>query len=404
MRSLVWICLLCFSWVGLADAKPSKKSDKSFEAWYKSFFPPQAWQDQMQALQLEMIDKDVAYTRLLLDRSVAKEIRQKRLQAFEKQRAQDFYTKAWPLLDIFPIFKDRKLPAHIHKIFKNIVLLLLWEYLEDTRLTNLDYDPDDSVYPDALEPYFFLKDTLLPFFFSPLLASQLDPLAYVQSLPSLEQTCAQGKCAYVKDLTSAMGVFHWLYFIDAYNEFATSPISREVWGLVHSVPLRDNLKSAWYLVQLSKKHNPFLEEILKRDLNTLLEAFKNYALLRGLFYLHNIQFYIQGLFQDYYPVFTQYLSGHGNIKAYKSAHTRILNQPQLCLLPKYLSQKAKRACLVVLKSPPKSVLDSLRTLLKQMRLLSVDDVPCLYLNPQGEIQHFKSKSAICRALSALKLH
>lgn len=359
----------------------------------------------MQALQLEMIDKDVAYTRLLLDRSVAKETRQKRLQAFEKQRAQDFYTKAWPLLDIFPIFKDRKLPAHIHKIFKNIVLLLLWEYLEDTRLTNLDYDPDDSVYPDALEPYFFLKDTLLPFFFSPLLASQLDPLAYVQSLPSLEQTCAQGKCAYVKDLTSAMGVFHWLYFIDAYNEFATSPISREVWGLVHSVPLRDNLKSAWYLVQLSKKHNPFLEEILKRDLNALLEAFKNYALLRGLFYLHNTPFYLQGFFQDNYPNFQDNYPEIPHFStSYKNTHTRILNQPQLCLLPKYLSKKAKRACLVVLKSPPKSVLDSLRTLLKQMRLLSVDDVPCLYLNPQGEIQHFKSKSAICRALSALKLH
>ncbi|GMB93346.1 hypothetical protein NHP200010_10620 [Helicobacter bizzozeronii] len=51
---------------------------------------------------------------------------------------------------------------------------------------------------------------------------------------------------------------------------------------MNPVPLCDNLKSAWYLVQLFKKHNPFLEEILKRDPSTSLEAFKNYALLRGL--------------------------------------------------------------------------------------------------------------------------
>ncbi|WP_104625105.1 hypothetical protein [Helicobacter felis] len=127
--------------------------------------------------------------------------------------------------------------------------------------------------------------------------------------------------------------------------------------------------------------------------------------LRGCSTYTTPHFISKGFFQDNYPNFQDNYPEIPHFStSYKNTHTRILNQPQLCLLPKYLSKKAKRACLVVLKSPPKSVLDSLRTLLKQMRLLSVDDVPCLYLNPQGEIQHFKSKSAICRALSAPKLH
>ncbi|WP_120951813.1 hypothetical protein [Helicobacter sp. L8] len=78
MRAFVWIWLLCLALLG---AKVSDK-DKAFEAWYKSFFPPDAWRNQMQALKLEMIDKDVTYTRLLLDRSVDKEIRQKTPPSF----------------------------------------------------------------------------------------------------------------------------------------------------------------------------------------------------------------------------------------------------------------------------------------------------------------------------------
>lgn len=339
MRSLVWILLLCFSWVNWVSAKPSEKSDKSLEALEK-FFPPQAWQDQMHALQLEMIAKDVTYTRLLLDRRVDQEARQKRLQAFEKQRAQDFYHKAWPLLDIFPIFKDHKLPAHIHKAFKSIALLLLWEYLEDTRLSNLDYSPGDSADPNQLELYFFFKDTLLPLLFSPLLASkQLDPLAYVQNLPSLEQACAQGKCAYLEDFSTAIGFFHGTGadFLDNYNGASGDfHISDGDWGLIDS--LRDNLKGAWFLAQISKKHNPFLEEILSSDPNTSLEAFKNYALLRGLFYLHNTQFYILGLLQDTYPDYANVAIPSGKIDTKK----RVLKHPQLCLIPKYLSQKAQK--------------------------------------------------------------
>ncbi len=326
-----------------------------------------------------------------------KKYAKKRLQAFEKQRAQDFYKKAWSLLDIFPIFKDHKLPARTHKAFKSITLLLLWEYLEDTRLTNIDFDPDDSVYPDPLDPYFFLKNTLLPFFFSPLLASQLDPLAYIQSLPSIKHTCTQDKCAYLNDLTAAMGFFFWVYSTDAYDE--ADPIN--IWTRFNPDPLRENLKAAWYLAQLAKNHNPFLEEIIKSDSDSFLEAFKNYALIRSLFYLHNTKFYIQSLFQDYFPDFEKSFSISEYAIRYKNARTRILKQPQLCLLPKYLSDKAKRACLGVLKNPPKSVLDSLRALFKQTRLLSVDDIPCVYLNPQGAIQHFKTKSAICRALLKL---
>ncbi|MFC3847474.1 hypothetical protein ACFOPX_02840 [Helicobacter baculiformis] len=383
MRALVCVCLLCLALVGT-------------EA-------PQAWRDQMRALQLEMIAKDVAYTRLLLDRSVDQETRQKRLQAFEKQRAQDFYKQAWPLLDVFPIFKDRKLPARTLKAFKSIALLLLWECLEDTRLTNLDYDPGESVYTDFLEPFYLFEDSIIPLLFSPLLASQLDPLDYVQSLPSLNNACAQGKCAYLKGLASALDFFYWATAVNNYHDhwggdFHTSD---EDMGLI--VSLANALKGAWYLVQISKKHNPFLEEILNSDPSISLEAFKNYALLKGLFYLHNTPFYLQGFFQDEYSNFQDNYPEIPHFStSYKNTHTRILNQPQLCLLPKYLSDKAKKACLGVLKSPPKSVLDSLRALLKQARLLSVDDVPCVYLNPKGEIQYLKSKNAICRALGALK--
>ncbi|CCB79072.1 hypothetical protein HBZC1_00860 [Helicobacter bizzozeronii CIII-1] len=71
--------------------------------------------------------------------------------------------------------------------------------------------------------------------------------------------------------------------------------------------------------------------------------------------------------------------------------------PTPCLQPQYLNQEAKAVCLQIFQQHsynPKP----LQKYLKSLRLISIDNAPCVYLNASDKLQLFKSSNALCLTL------
>ncbi|WP_285657243.1 hypothetical protein, partial [Helicobacter bizzozeronii] len=86
------------------------------------------------------------------------------------------------------------------------------------------------------------------------------------------------------------------------------------------------------------------------------------------------------------------------IKDMTAAMQMILpNKPTPCLQPQYLNQEARATCLQIFQQHsynPKP----LHKYLKSLRLISIDESPCVYLNTSDKLQLFKSSNALCLAL------
>ncbi len=81
----------------------------------------------------------------------------------------------------------------------------------------------------------------------------------------------------------------------------------------------------------------------------------------------------------------------------KVSADRLRTHPTACLQPQYLNQEAKDICLQTFKQhtyDPKP----LQKYLKSLRLVSIDNAPCVYLNASDKLQLFKSSNALCLAL------
>ncbi|WP_199770047.1 hypothetical protein [Helicobacter felis] len=92
---------------------------------------------------------------------------------------------------------------------------------------------------------------------------------------------------------------------------------------------------------------------------------------------------------------------HEFAKAMKSMTTAMQNilpkNPTPCLQPQYLNKEAKATCLQIFQQhsyDPKP----LQKYLNSLRLISIDNAPCVYLNSKDKLQSFKSDNAICLAL------
>ncbi|TSA79988.1 hypothetical protein FNE76_07685 [Helicobacter mehlei] len=73
------------------------------------------------------------------------------------------------------------------------------------------------------------------------------------------------------------------------------------------------------------------------------------------------------------------------------------DKPTPCLQPQYLNKEAKAVCLQIFQKHtynPKP----LQKYLNSLRLISIDNAPCVYLNSQDKLQAFKSNNALCLAL------
>ncbi|WP_104726255.1 tRNA methyltransferase [Helicobacter felis] len=77
------------------------------------------------------------------------------------------------------------------------------------------------------------------------------------------------------------------------------------------------------------------------------------------------------------------------------------DHPTMCLSPKYLSAKSQQTCLQLFKAQTYNAKD-IQEQLHLVRLISIDDNPCVYLDPKDKLQVFKSKNALCVALQKMK--
>ncbi|MFC3848340.1 tRNA methyltransferase [Helicobacter baculiformis] len=71
--------------------------------------------------------------------------------------------------------------------------------------------------------------------------------------------------------------------------------------------------------------------------------------------------------------------------------------PTMCLSPKYLSPQSKQTCQQLFQAQTYNAKD-IQEQLHLVRLVSIDESPCVYLDPNDKLQAFKSNSAICVAL------
>ncbi|WP_162984108.1 tRNA methyltransferase [Helicobacter felis] len=77
------------------------------------------------------------------------------------------------------------------------------------------------------------------------------------------------------------------------------------------------------------------------------------------------------------------------------------DHPTMCLSPKYLSPKSQQTCLQLFKTQTYNAKD-IQEQLQLVRLISIDESPCVYLDPKDKLQIFKSDNAICLALQRMK--
>ncbi|WP_199767175.1 tRNA methyltransferase [Helicobacter salomonis] len=77
------------------------------------------------------------------------------------------------------------------------------------------------------------------------------------------------------------------------------------------------------------------------------------------------------------------------------------DNPTMCLSPKYLSPKSQQTCLQLFKEQTYNAKD-IQEQLHLVRLISIDDSPCVYLDPKDKLQVFKSDNTLCQALQKMK--
>ncbi|CAM2811681.1 PAS domain-containing protein [Helicobacter felis] len=73
------------------------------------------------------------------------------------------------------------------------------------------------------------------------------------------------------------------------------------------------------------------------------------------------------------------------------------DHPTMCLNPKYLSPKSQQTCQQLFQEQTYNAKD-IQEQLHLVRLISIDNAPCVYLNSKDKLQSFKSDNAICMAL------
>ncbi|WP_162982188.1 tRNA methyltransferase [Helicobacter labacensis] len=73
------------------------------------------------------------------------------------------------------------------------------------------------------------------------------------------------------------------------------------------------------------------------------------------------------------------------------------DHPTMCLSPKYLSPKSQQICQQLFDTQTYKAKD-IQEQLHLVRLISIDESPCVYLDPKDKLQVFKSSDALCMAL------
>ncbi|WP_104711765.1 glycoside hydrolase [Helicobacter felis] len=248
-------------------------------------------------------------------------------------------------------------------------------------LGSFDFDMDKH-YPAFISApmlaYYYLR--LLHFFYAPLIEATkqgLDPSVYLKDLkksaPKFPNPCAQDKlCArpdntpespWLEDFRIAkLGSYLVRRYKDGYSSESISPVdwTAYAWDEKRGFLFYRDLAKWW-----TPKEAPLWDLYYKKR----IEAF-----------FANKDFYIDTL-----------------LHPEKISADRLRANPTPCFTPKYLNQQSVHDCQLILEKQNFNS-SKIRDYLESMRLLSVDNSPCLYLHAKEQLRGFNSKNPLCQAL------
>ncbi|MFC3847264.1 hypothetical protein ACFOPX_01775 [Helicobacter baculiformis] len=236
----------------------------------------------------------------------------------------------------------------------------------------------------------------LDFLYTPLILAQkggVNPLDYIQSLATLHFSPKSTRDSDVLEV-----------FVKSFNFFslthsAIQEVSAKDWNILDS--LRTMFIRAWFVSWLVGDR--MLDQVVDASLLPYVHAIINYAISNSFSFFYDTPFYLDALFKDHYmketahaffackDIPTQFL------QAYQE---RVQNNPQICFNPGYLTQKTQKACNDAFKTPSKALVGKVKTYLQNKRLISIDNVPCVFLNKENKIWHAKLQNPICKTIQA----
>ncbi|WP_104725856.1 glycoside hydrolase [Helicobacter felis] len=312
------------------------------------------------------------------------------IKAFQKAQDTLIYMLDTPPHDLKP-FKKR-----LQAILQATPLASLrgakWHHLLDYErlhllallrgsLGSFDFDMDKH-YPAFISApmlaYYYLR--LLHFFYAPLIEATkqgLDPSVYLKDLKKsvLNNTypCAQDKLCARPDNTpespwleyfriAKLGSYLVRGYKDGYSSESISPVdwTAYAWDEKRGFLFYRDLAKWW-----TPKEAPLWDLYYKKR----IEAF-----------FANKDFYIDTL-----------------LHPEKISADRLRANPTPCFTPKYLNQQSVHDCQLILEKQNFNS-SKIRDYLESMRLLSVDNSPCLYLHGKEQLRAFNSKNPLCQAL------
>ncbi|WP_235853012.1 hypothetical protein [Helicobacter labacensis] len=251
-------------------------------------------------------------------------------------------------------------------------------------------DPCSPVVKFEATPKQVAQDFLdsVNFIYTPLIQAYqmgLDPIAYMHSLNAdalLQLLCP--KCHHA-NTTTDLDIFQRDLNTLISTLSCREPIKAFLGHLKHD---SESMVSAIEFWQALREGTIMWANLALRDGHTdelvgskddPYTLFSTHYLARTIFLLlHAYEFYIDAKDTDQYTKEFQ-------------------ENPTICLNPRYLSAKHQQACLQVFKTQTYKQAD-LNDYLKAMRFISIDTIPCMYLDPRDKLQIFKSSNAICVAL------
>ncbi|GMB92825.1 hypothetical protein NHP200010_05360 [Helicobacter bizzozeronii] len=218
------------------------------------------------------------------------------------------------------------------------------------------------------------------FYYAPLFNAQragLDVIAYLKELPSsFKEECNEKSCGYVDNLNKNQEAIS--------KNKSLKRLAQDIRNTIEYSTYAPFDLGLWTTLILNETLFGLTPEVAGGD-NSLISENLEKIDPEGLRYLYRARLSVLGRNASFYT-------------RLKDNPTPILkDHPTMCLSPKYLSPKSQQACLQLFQAQTYNTKD-IQDQLHLVRLISIDDSPCVYLNASDKLQLFKSSNALCLAL------
>ncbi|WP_162982662.1 hypothetical protein [Helicobacter vulpis] len=317
--------------------------------------------------------------------------------------------------------KDPK-QAQVIKALKAFEIFNLAAFLRDS-IPDIDDCRDDPEHPERVAPFNAKKKTLkflkgIELIYTPLIEAYHQGLDITDYLQTLQANL------------NAPNLYNYLFHMGTQEDIldmikgAKTPTMRHFFKDFKYIGACNALINSRYngfSFDIDSDPENFLQTQIIRSMGANvqqdLQLWANYYDARVLAFLGDYADQYSSNMENYWRVVSnvreiQHPSGGGLIfvggpevhefaKAMKSMATAMQltlpQNPTPCLQPQYLNQEAKAVCLQIFQQHtynPKP----LQKYLNSLRLLSIDNAPCVYLNSKDQLQAFKSNNALCLVL------